>query len=117
VTRKPANDIDDSALQLVMGHEIAHQGQELQADVCSIRSMLSAGTDPLKARAEYLRKRRTQETPDSPSPKPLGLGFSEHPEDKERDQFFLEAYQYHSRKKQVMCSGSLAQCAGQQSVM
>jgi hypothetical protein len=78
--------------------------------------MLSAGTDPLKARAEYLRKRRTQETQNAPSPKPLALGFSEHPEDKERDQFFLEAYQYRSRKKQVMCSGSMLQCAGQQSV-
>jgi predicted Zn-dependent protease len=119
VTRKAANDLDDSALQLVLGHEVAHvakrhtskqiqqrlldtglavemleriletrstddldkvlgggqviqrfrgtfaqydQGQELQADACSIRSMLSAGTDPLKVRAEYLRKRGTQDT-------------------------------------------------------
>ena len=70
----------------------------------------------IKTRAEDLRKRGTQETQNSPSPKPLGLRFSEHPEDKERDQCFLEAYQYHSRKKQVMCSGSMLQCAGQQSV-
>jgi predicted Zn-dependent protease len=168
VTRKAANDLDDGALQLVLGHEIAHvakrhtskqiqqrlldtglaaemlehiletrstdglnkalgggqviqrfrgifaqydQGQELQADACSIRGMLSAGTDPLKARQEYLRKRGTQEPQNSPSAKPFGLGFSEHPEDKERDQFFLEAYQYHNRKKQVTCLGRVGQCA------
>jgi predicted Zn-dependent protease len=119
VTRKAANDLDDSALQLVLGHKIApvakrhtgqqiqqrlldtglavemleriletrstddldkvlgggqviqrfrgtfaqyDHGQELQADACSIRSRLSAGTDPLKVRAEYLRKRGTQDT-------------------------------------------------------
>jgi hypothetical protein len=79
--------------------------------------MLSAGTDLLKARAGYLRIRGAQDTQTSPSPKPLGLGFSDHPKDKERDQFFLEAYQHHSRKKKVMCSGSMVQCAGQQSVL
>ena len=162
MTRKAANDLDDSALQLVLGHEMAHiakrhtskqiqqrlvdtglavemfqrivetrsmqgldkvfaggrliesfgglfakydQDQELQADACSIRGMLSAGGDPLKAREEYLRKRGTKEGDDGsnkpPSHKLFGLGFTEHPEDKERDRFFREAYNHHLHKKKV----------------
>jgi hypothetical protein len=161
VTRQAANDLDGDALQLVLGHEIAHiakrhtskqiqerlvetglaadmlqrimenrsvhgletffrgaqviesfkgtfakydQGQELQADACSIRAMLSAGTDPLKAREEYLRKRGTKEVKDnakSRSFQSFSLSFTEHPEDKERDRFFREAYQHHSQKKHV----------------
>jgi Zn-dependent protease with chaperone function len=156
VTRQAANDLDANALQLVLGHEMAHiakrhtskqiqqrlvdtalagemlhhlmerrsmqdldkvfaggrviqrfngifaqydQGQELQADACSIRGMLSAGADPLKARQEYLRKRGTEETKSSPAPKPFGLSFSQHPEDEDRDRFFQEAYQHHRRKQ------------------
>jgi predicted Zn-dependent protease len=156
VTRQASNDLDGNALQLVLGHEMAHiarrhtskqiqqrlvdtalagellhhlmerhampdmdkilaggrviqrfngifaqydQGQELQADACAIRGMLSAGADPLKAREEYLRKRGTEETKSSPTPKPFGLSFSQHPEDEDRDRFFHEAYQHHRRKK------------------
>ncbi len=79
------------------------QDQELQADACSIRGMLSAGADPLKAREEYLRKRGTKAAESgsnkSTSPRPFSLGFTEHPEDEQRDRFFREAYEHHLRKK------------------
>jgi predicted Zn-dependent protease len=81
------------------------QDQELQADACSIRGMLSAGTDPLRAREEYLRKRGTKEAAiasTGPSaPRPFGLGFTDHPEDQERDRFFQDAYQHHLRKQKL----------------
>lgn len=160
VTRKAANDLDEDALQLVLGHEMAHiakrhtskqiqqrlvdtglavdmmerilknrsmegidkvfsgarvidsfngvfaqydQDQELQADACSIRAMLSAGGDPIQAREEYLRKRGTQEIVGASGtpglPRPFGLGFTDHPDDEARDRFFREAYHYHLRKK------------------
>jgi hypothetical protein len=159
VTRKAANDLDQGALQLVLGHEMAHiakrhtskqiqqrlvdtglavemmerilknrsmqdldkvfsgarvidsfsgvfakydQDQELQADACSIRSILSAGGNPLQAREEYVRKRGTQEVARASGaptlPRPFGLGFTDHPEDEARERFFQEAYQHHLGK-------------------
>jgi hypothetical protein len=77
------------------------QDQELQADACSIRGMVNAGTDPLKAREEYLRKRGTAEATGARgrSQQPgFALGFTQHPEDEERDRFFREAYQHHKSK-------------------
>jgi len=82
------------------------QEQELQADACSIRGMLSARADPLKAWEEYLRKRGTKEEAGSStkptSPRLFGLGFTDHPEDKDRDRFVREAYEHHRRKKKVV---------------
>ena len=143
VTKKAASDLDENALQLVLGHEMGHiakrhtskqiqqrlvdtgvavemfqrileqrsmdvgdkvftgertiesfqgkfaqydQSQELQADACAIRGLLSAGVEPLKAREEYLRIRGTQEEGKKSSGKsasrtPFGIAFTDHPED------------------------------------
>jgi peptidase M48-like protein len=74
------------------------QNQELQADACSIRSLVYAGVDPIKARQDYLRKRGVEVSKvahPAGAPRAFGAGFTDHPDDEARERFFREATNFH----------------------
>ena len=167
LTRRGAKDLEPSALELVLGHEVAHvakrhtskqlqqrlvdvdlaadvlkgvfdksslgeveklfaseaiiekfggvfaeydQGQELEADACAVRSIVRTGGDPTGARKQYVEARGSQEyvgaANEASRPKVLGLGFTQHPDDENRQKFFERAVQHHKQKWKDCAGGS-----------
>jgi Zn-dependent protease with chaperone function len=154
VTKAAVNELDEDALQLVLGHEVAHlakrhmskqlqqrlmeseqgvelfkrvislrmdrgqqsemakqivdrlqcafaaydQGQETQADACSVRIMIETGRDPVAAWDEYLRVRGSvtaSETPADPKRAKCFASLASHPEDRDRERNLHQAATHH----------------------
>jgi len=78
------------------------QAQETQADACSVRTLVQAGIDPIKAWNDYKQVRGAGQ-PDptaakEPAAKNCATSMESHPEDKEREHNIRYASSYHRAK-------------------